>query len=93
MRTKSAVAMPKSTDQYRLLQPDEPAAVLEEGGNRTSNFVIVVDHASPRIPRRLGTLGLPAAELERHIAWDIGALAVATRVAAALEAPLVAQNY
>jgi predicted N-formylglutamate amidohydrolase len=38
-------------------------------------------------------LGLPACELERHIAWDIGALAVATRVAAALDAPLVAQAY
>ena len=32
---------------------------------------IVVDHASRRIPRRLGDLGLPPAELQRHIAWDI----------------------
>jgi predicted N-formylglutamate amidohydrolase len=55
--------------------------------------VIVVDHASRRIPRRLGDLGLPAAELQRHIAWDIGSLAVARQVAAALDAPLVAQNY
>jgi predicted N-formylglutamate amidohydrolase len=55
--------------------------------------VIVVDHASQRIPRALGDLGLPASELQRHIAWDIGALGVAKRVAAALGAPLVAQNY
>jgi predicted N-formylglutamate amidohydrolase len=53
----------------------------------------VVDHASHRIPRRLGDLGLPAAELQRHIAWDIGALGVARRMASTLDAPLVAQNY
>jgi predicted N-formylglutamate amidohydrolase len=28
-------------------------------------------------------LGLPASELQRHIAWDIGALGVARQVAAA----------
>jgi predicted N-formylglutamate amidohydrolase len=53
----------------------------------------VVDHASARIPRRLGDLGLPPAQLRRHIAWDIGALAVARLVSASLDAPLVAQNY
>jgi len=82
-----------ATFAYPLLEPDEPSPVIEHGMNGQSNFVIVVDHASLRIPRRLGDLGLPAAELHRHIAWDIGALAVAERVAAALDAPLVAQNY
>jgi predicted N-formylglutamate amidohydrolase len=45
------------------------------------------------LPRQLGDLGIPAAELGRHIAWDIGALAVGRQVAAALDAPLIAQNY
>jgi predicted N-formylglutamate amidohydrolase len=88
--------MPTITDtaeDYRLLAEDEPAACVESGLAGRSNFVIVVDHASLRIPRRLGDLGLPEAELRRHIAWDIGALAVARQVAAALDAPLVAQNY
>ena len=85
--------MPTPTEPYRLLLPDEPAAVIAEGADRGSNFLVVVDHASPRIPRRLGDLGLPATELQRHIAWDIGALGVARLVAAALDAPLVAQNY
>jgi predicted N-formylglutamate amidohydrolase len=82
-----------TTSAYPLLDPDEPSPVIEFGMSGQSNFVIVVDHASLRIPRRLGDLGLPPAELQRHIAWDIGALAVAERVAAALDAPLVAQNY
>ena len=76
-----------------LLAPDEPPAFTAERLQGSSNFVIVVDHASARIPRRLGDLGVPAAELRRHIAWDIGALAVARLVAASLDAPLVAQNY
>jgi predicted N-formylglutamate amidohydrolase len=78
---------------YKLLGADEPPSFVEIGGQRRSNFVFVVDHASRRIPRRLGNLGLPASELRRHIAWDIGALAVAQHVAAELDAPLVAQNY
>jgi predicted N-formylglutamate amidohydrolase len=77
----------------RLLAADEPLPVLEFGLQGRSNFVIVVDHASRRIPRRLHDLGLPASELQRHIAWDIGALGVARQVAAALDAPLLAQNY
>ena len=76
-----------------LLAPDEPPPFIEERPRGRSNFVIVVDHASARIPRRLGNLGVRPDELKRHIAWDIGALAVARRVAAALDAPLLAQNY
>jgi predicted N-formylglutamate amidohydrolase len=108
MRQRSAAAMPKSTEpappapgggpalssaNYQLLAADEPPAFIEAGRQGRSNFVIVVDHASPRVPRRLNDLGLPASELRRHIAWDIGALGVARQVAAALDAPLVAQNY
>jgi predicted N-formylglutamate amidohydrolase len=109
MKARSVVVMPKSTDHsskpggrfsvaadsagFKLLAADESPPFIESGRQGRSNFVIVVDHASPRIPRRLGDLGLPPSELQRHIAWDIGALAVARQVAAALDAPLVAQNY
>jgi len=96
--------MQKSTDHstagacapgagFKLLAADEPPAFIAERRHGASSFVIVVDHASARIPRRLGDLGLPAAELQRHIAWDIGALAVARQVASDLDAALVAQNY
>jgi predicted N-formylglutamate amidohydrolase len=77
----------------RILAPGEPPPFLEARRQGRSNFVIVVDHASARIPRGLDNLGVSASELQRHIAWDIGALAVAERVSAALDAPLVAQNY
>ena len=77
----------------RLLAADEPPAYQEFRIDGRSDCIIVADHAGARIPRRLANLGLPDAELQRHIAWDIGALGVARRVAEALDAPLLAQNY
>jgi predicted N-formylglutamate amidohydrolase len=79
--------------KQRLLEPDEPPAFSQWLVDGRSNFVIVVDHASNRIPRRLAGLGLSDSELQRHIAWDIGCLGVAQQVTAALDAPLIAQNY
>jgi predicted N-formylglutamate amidohydrolase len=76
-----------------LIAADEPPAFSEARRNGRSNFVIVVDHASARIPRSLSDLGVPQSQLQRHIAWDIGALAVARYVSEALDAPMVAQNY
>jgi predicted N-formylglutamate amidohydrolase len=76
-----------------LLAADEPPAVAEFRRDGRSDFVILVDHASRRIPRSLADLGLPESELARHIAWDIGALGVAHRLAEALDATLVAQSY
>jgi predicted N-formylglutamate amidohydrolase len=94
MKTKSVAAMPRSTDSdSRLLDSDEPRAFEEINRHGTSAFVIAVDHASFRIPRRLGNLGLPPAELQRHIAWDIGAFEVAKHMSRLLDAPLIKQNY
>ncbi len=77
----------------KLLAADEPSPFVEERRAGTSKFVIVVDHAGARIPRRLADLGVPASELKRHIAWDIGSLGLARGISAALDAPLLAQNY
>jgi predicted N-formylglutamate amidohydrolase len=71
-------------------EPD-PFEVLE-GGTR-SPFVVLCDHAGRRLPRALSSLGLPDRELESHIAWDIGAGALARQLAAALDAWLILQNY
>jgi predicted N-formylglutamate amidohydrolase len=76
-----------------LLAADEPPAFQEIQSEGRSDFIIVVDHAGARIPRRLANLGLPDSELTRHIAWDIGAFGVARRVAELVDAPLVAQNF
>ena len=76
-----------------LLAPDEPAAVRIDRPDGSSPFLMVCDHAGNRIPRALGTLGLAADELQRHIAWDIGAGALAETVAGGLDACLIRQIY
>lgn len=64
--------------------------IVNEAGK--GPFVLACDHASNHVPPGYGTFGLAEAELQRHIAWDPGALAVATRMATALDAPLVASG-
>lgn len=69
----------------------KPVRVLNPGAG--ARFLIVCDHAGRRIPARLNGLGLPAAELDRHIAYDLGAEAVAERLAAELGACALFQAY
>ena len=77
----------------RLLAPDEAPAITVRNQDGQSPFLIVVDHAGNAIPRALGRLGVARGELERHIAWDIGAAAVSQFLADALDATLARQNY
>lgn len=63
------------------------------GGALASGILIVCDHASNAIPPEFGTLGLPEAELQRHIAYDIGAEGVTRGMAARLECPAVLSRY
>jgi predicted N-formylglutamate amidohydrolase len=78
---------------YRLLAADEPAPVVVEREGGASPFFLVCDHAGNRLPRSVGTLGLPESERRRHIAWDIGAEGVARLMATMLDAVLIAQPY
>ncbi len=54
-------------------------------------FVIICEHASNHIPSEYNKLGLTDDVLEKHIAWDPGALAVAQIMSEILKAPLVEQ--
>lgn len=75
-----------------LLDGEEAPALLVNGGGR-SPYVLVCEHASNRLPKSLGTLGLPGSELQRHIAWDVGAEKVAGLLSRLIDAPLVLQRY
>lgn len=76
-----------------LLDEDEPPATLVVNAVGCGTAVVVCDHASNRVPRRLDGLGLGAAELASHVAWDPGAAEVARHLARHLDAPLVASGY
>lgn len=75
-----------------ILAPSEqPAAeVINPGGG--APLILVCEHASAAIPESLHGLGLCSEDLLSHAAWDIGALAVAKRLSAILDAPLVASR-
>jgi len=76
-----------------LLAPDEPPAFEIINADGRGSAVLLCDHASRRIPRRVGDLGLDAAALRDHIAWDPGAAEVARRLSDLLDAPLIASGY
>jgi len=76
-----------------LLAPDEPAPFEVIDDERQSPFLITCDHAGKRIPRALGSLGLPDSELSRHIAWDLGAAQVTRCLARELGAFAILQTY
>ncbi len=57
------------------------------GGRAGAGLVILCDHASNALPPGYDSLGLRPSEFERHIAYDIGAAAIAERLAKALGAP------
>jgi predicted N-formylglutamate amidohydrolase len=58
----------------------------------SGRFVLFCDHASSSIPEELHDLGLPASELARHIAWDIGAAGVTEALSEILDAPAILCN-
>lgn len=76
-----------------LLGDDEAPPFEVVNGDGGSEVVLVCDHASHRVPRCLGTLGLAESRLREHIAWDPGAAAVARQLSSELDAPLVASGY
>lgn len=62
-------------------------------GLRRAHLLLTCEHASNRMPADLDRLGLPAAVLRQHVAWDPGALPVARLLARALDAPLLAGRW
>jgi len=77
----------------RLLGADDPAPVGVQNPGAASPFLLVCDHAGRATPLGLGRLGLIDDAFDQHIAWDIGALNLARRLADMLEATLIHQAY
>jgi predicted N-formylglutamate amidohydrolase len=76
-----------------LLDPDEPDPIRLENEAGNSVFFLTCDHAGRLFPRRLGTLGLPQSETERHIACDIGIGGVGRELSRLLDAAVILQTY
>lgn len=65
------------------------------GAGRPGRWLVCCDHAANTVPGFVGggTLGLPDAEMGRHIAYDIGAAEVARALATRLDAPVILSNF
>ena len=73
--------------------PADPAPVAILNPHGGSPFLLLGDHAGIAIPARLGKLGLGAADLARHIAYDIGVRGLGEALAERLDATFVHQRY
>ncbi|CAN7163586.1 N-formylglutamate amidohydrolase [Mesorhizobium sp. LjNodule214] len=62
-------------------------------GDRRRGIVLLGDHARRELPEEYGSLGLPAKEFDRHIAYDIGVETVTRELAAMLGVPAVLANF
>jgi len=74
-------------DAIAVADIENPVRVTNRQGR--SPVLLLCDHASNHIPAGFGTLGLTKEDLQRHIAWDPGALGVAREMSRLLDAPLV----
>jgi predicted N-formylglutamate amidohydrolase len=76
-----------------MLSARDPKPVDTVNADGRSLFILTCEHAGRAIPERLGDLGVAKADMDRHIAWDVGAEGVSRHLSALLDAPLVIQRY
>lgn len=76
-----------------LLSPGDPDPVEVVRAYGASSVFLLCEHAGRAVPGSLSGLGLDAAEMDKHIAWDIGAATTARLLSGLLDAPLVLQCY
>ena len=55
-----------------MLTADDPEPVLFQGSAGGGEILLTCEHGGQSVPRALGDLGVSSADMQRHIAWDIG---------------------
>ena len=65
------------------------------GADRPGRWVVSCDHAANTVPEFVngGDLGLKAEDMQRHIAFDIGAAGVSLALGKALNSPVILSNF
>ncbi len=91
--TASVDTPPLTPPAYQGAQASAAFTPFEriEGADRS--VLVLCDHASNACPPEIGELGLPEADLERHIAYDVGARRVAIALAEILDAPAILSTF
>lgn len=81
---------PRANNRIAAVEAESFAVM---SGRTDAGLILLCDHAGNALPPEYGTLGLPEAQLRRHIAYDIGAAAVTRAVAAALDVPAALTRF
>lgn len=70
-------------------------AVMIDGEQRPGPWLVTCDHASNHVPDWVngGDLGIAAADMSRHIAWDVGAWGVALALGRMLDSPVLGAGF
>jgi predicted N-formylglutamate amidohydrolase len=69
----------------------EPVDVVRPDGE--PSIILLCDHASNAIPPEIGDLGLDPADMQRHIAWDVGARGLTLALSDMFEAPAILARF
>lgn len=85
--------MLNTAHSHSLIAEHEPAIVMVDNLSGSVPVLVTCDHASNYIPESLTNLGLDNNDLNRHIAYDIGALNLSRVLADKLNAPLIHSGY
>lgn len=66
-----------------------------DGAERMGRWLITCDHATNRVPDWVngGCLGLDPLDMQRHIAYDVGAAGVTRHLAQALDSPAILSDF
>lgn len=83
----------KKSAPKRLISASEPKAVSVRNPKSLIPVVIACDHASRRIPKSLGTLGLSAKSRKENLAWDHGTKDIGLYLSKKLGATAVIAGY
>lgn len=73
----------------------EDIAFEVDGADRTGRWIVTCDHASNAVPDFVngGELGLPAEDMGRHIAYDVGADGLSRKLAELLNGPVILSKF
>ncbi len=70
-------------------------AFIIDGEDRPGRWLVTCDHASNHVPPWVngGSLGIPEADMARHIAWDVGASGLARALGRHLDSPVILSDF
>ena len=65
------------------------------GADRPGRWLVTCDHAANTVPPQIngGSLGLQRTDMDRHIAYDVGAAGVTLELARRLNSPAILSNF